>query len=250
MRTRITSGSDSLDGMIDGGIPEGNIVVVAGGPGAGKTLLSFGFAYRNASEGRTVLVMSLEESEAGIIQNAKDAFSDFAEIDEFIGSKRIVIYDTAKIMKRMKGGIINFTREEFANEFFNNMASHIAPMIKDSGAEIVALDGFSIMKSYLKDAYSYRDLTAKLSDALKESKVTAIITSELVAADEGRPKFEPEFFAYDGIIVLYAPLVEGNPVPSINIIKMRGSDHSYEIRPYKITRSGIEIIGKSGTGKP
>ncbi len=244
MRSRITSGSNSLDRMMEGGIPTGNIVVVAGGPGAGKTLLSFEFAYKNAKEGKTVLVISLEEGEAGIIQNAKDAFSDFTDIDQLIESKHIVIYDAAKIMKRMRPENTYFTREEFVGEFFNNMAGHVGPIVLENGADIVSLDGFSIMKSYLRDIYSYRDLTARLSDTLKEARVTAIITSEIVATDEGKPKFEPEFFAFDGIIVLYSLLVGGKLVPSIEIIKMRGSDHSYDILPYKITHSGIEIIGR------
>ena len=47
----IKTGIEGLDDLIGGGIPFANQVVLAGGPGAGKTLLSFEILYRNAKVG-------------------------------------------------------------------------------------------------------------------------------------------------------------------------------------------------------
>ena len=61
MTNYIKTGVTGLDAMLYGGIPEKNQVLLAGGPGTGKTLLSFEYLYRNAKAGNTSLFFALEE---------------------------------------------------------------------------------------------------------------------------------------------------------------------------------------------
>ena len=41
---RISTGISGLDALIEGGIPKGFAVLIAGNPGTGKTVLSFSFS--------------------------------------------------------------------------------------------------------------------------------------------------------------------------------------------------------------
>ena len=65
--TRIKSGIEGLDSMLDGGIPEHNQTIIAGGPGAGKTLLSFEILYRNAKAGIAIAHLNRFSTELSFI---------------------------------------------------------------------------------------------------------------------------------------------------------------------------------------
>ena len=42
---RVKTGIDSLDSMIEGGLPKSSITLVSGPPGSGKSILCFQFLY-------------------------------------------------------------------------------------------------------------------------------------------------------------------------------------------------------------
>jgi DNA repair protein RadA/Sms len=59
---RLRSGMPELDRVLGGGIMPASLVLVGGDPGIGKSTLMLQLAMRLASEGRTVLYVSGEES--------------------------------------------------------------------------------------------------------------------------------------------------------------------------------------------
>ena len=61
----------SLDGLLGGGIPKGNIVVISGGPGAGKTILALQFAQHEAFIGEKSLYFTLEQTKEDVIEQAQ-----------------------------------------------------------------------------------------------------------------------------------------------------------------------------------
>ncbi|MCL5102466.1 MAG: hypothetical protein M1544_03875 [Candidatus Marsarchaeota archaeon] len=68
---RIKTGVSGLDSMLDGGVPEYNQTIIAGGPGAGKTLLSFEILYHNAKAGIPGAFIALEEKPEVLLNNVK-----------------------------------------------------------------------------------------------------------------------------------------------------------------------------------
>src|SRR5205823_2181869 len=55
----VKTGIHGLDDILLGGIPRGNVVVVTGSPGTGKTTLGIEFIYRGAREFDDILVEAL-----------------------------------------------------------------------------------------------------------------------------------------------------------------------------------------------
>ncbi len=53
--TRIATGVRNLDGLLHGGLPRGSVVVLAGPPGAGKTILTQQICFHTASARQRVL---------------------------------------------------------------------------------------------------------------------------------------------------------------------------------------------------
>ncbi|MHB1830479.1 MAG: ATPase domain-containing protein, partial [Candidatus Micrarchaeaceae archaeon] len=99
----IETGISGLDSMLYGGVPKDNQIILAGGPGAGKTLLAFEFIYKGAKRGETGIFFALEEDPKKIIQNAKEAFSEFTDIDDLIKSGKIIIDGNKMISAAFQG---------------------------------------------------------------------------------------------------------------------------------------------------
>lgn len=62
---------EGLDEILNGGIPEGSVVLLAGAPGTMKTSLSYYILYQNARQGTKGLYVSLEQSRASLLDHAE-----------------------------------------------------------------------------------------------------------------------------------------------------------------------------------
>src|SRR5688572_444966 len=82
--TRIESGVRNLDALFQGGIPKGSVVVVAGPPGAGKTILTQQICFHSASTSQRVLYFNtLSEPTAKTLRYLTQfSFFDARKIDD------------------------------------------------------------------------------------------------------------------------------------------------------------------------
>lgn len=60
---------EGLDEILHGGLPQGRVTLVGGGPGSGKTLLGLEFLCRGAQSGHPGIFLSFEETTENIRQN-------------------------------------------------------------------------------------------------------------------------------------------------------------------------------------
>src|SRR3989344_5232364 len=68
----IKTGIEGLDTLIEGGIPKGTTILVAGGAGSGKTIMCLQILQYHALRGEKCLYMSFEESEDRLWQHMDD----------------------------------------------------------------------------------------------------------------------------------------------------------------------------------
>ncbi len=236
----IKTGISGLDAMLKGGIPEGNQIVLAGGPGAGKTLLSFEFLYRNAKSGIPSILFALDEQPDRIIKNAKLAFSNFKDIDELVGKGLLTVSKENISMNLEDGGS--------AYEF-GKIVTDIELLINETAAKCIAIDAISMLSLLVKDAISYRRSMLALIYNLRRLGVVSLLTSELSNPERSKLKFSPEFFLSDGIMVMYQTGEEYKRMLALEIIKMRGSAHSFVTTPYEITPDGFLVTAAEDVAK-
>ncbi len=232
----VETGIVGLDAMLYGGIPEMNQVILAGGPGAGKTLLSFEFLYRNAKAGSTSVFFALEETAERVLANAKSAFSDFTDIDDLIKNKKLIIDgEDPSVALHSAGG--STTQYEFGK-----VVSDIESIIESTGATRVVIDSLSLFDMLINDPTTYRRSILALSNNLRRMGVTTLLTSEMRSPDRRKLSFRTEYFVFDGIIVMYETGIEEKRMLAMEVIKMRGSKHSFVTTPYDITSGGFNVI--------
>jgi KaiC/GvpD/RAD55 family RecA-like ATPase len=232
----VKTGIGGLDSILCGGIPEKNQVILAGGPGAGKTLLGFEYLYRNAKAGDTSLFLALEETAERVLTNAKSAFTDLKDIDDLIKSKKLII-DGEDPSAALHASGANSTQYEFGK-----VVSDIESIIESTGATRVVIDSLSLFDLLINDPSIYRRSILALSNNLRRMGVTTLLTSEMRTPERRKLTFKTEYFVFDGIIIMYETGVEDKRMLGMEVIKMRGSKHSFVTTPYDITPNGFNVI--------
>ncbi len=107
-------------------------------------------------------------------------------------------------------------------------------------AKRAVVDSTTSIGFYLQDPAKIRVELLKLSTTLEILGLTSMMTSEVV--DDDHPsRFGVENFVTEGTIALYYKRMENVRVRSLEIFKMRGSDHSKKIHPYEITTDGVVV---------
>ncbi|MGC8651693.1 MAG: ATPase domain-containing protein [Candidatus Micrarchaeia archaeon] len=232
---RIKTDIEGLDNLLFGGIPVSNQVLIAGGPGTGKTLMSFEILYHCAKSGIPSAFIALEEQPSTVVRNAKITFAKFPDIDELISRKALIVDGEDPALRVT-------TPSDSQMYSFGNMLSDIEAIVKENGAKVIAIDSISIIKLMIGDPFVYRKSMIALVSNLRRLGITSIITSDISSTERTNLKFTQEFFIFDGIIALYANGQEDRRIPTMEVLKMRGSNHSWMLSPYEITEDGFRIF--------
>src|SRR5438093_10384766 len=97
---RVKTGISGLDDILSGGIPRGNVILLEGAIGTGKTTLGTEFVYRGAKEfGEPGVIVVFEVSPDKLVRDAAGLGWDLAELE-----------------RRQQLKIIFTTREVFGQE--------------------------------------------------------------------------------------------------------------------------------------
>src|SRR5438093_10621491 len=96
---RVRTGISGLDGILSGGIPRGNITLIEGEIGTGKTTLGVEFAYRGAREfGEPGVVVLFEVSPDKLMRDCAGLGWDLAELER---SERLkILFTTREIFQQ------------------------------------------------------------------------------------------------------------------------------------------------------
>lgn len=232
---RLKTGITGLDSMLYGGVPQGDQVLIAGGPGTGKTLLSFQIAYDNAKNGIPAAFIALEEQPGTVLNNAKRAFEDFKDIDELV-SKGTLIVDGEDPARHIS---VNVDKEGYS---FGNVVSDIEGIVRTNNAKVVVIDSLTLLKLMMESGFKYRKSMVSLMANLRRLGVTSFLTAEIPTAERRDLKFSEEFFIFDGIVAMYQNEQEDKRMLMMEIVKMRGSNHSWALAPYEVTPQGFKVL--------
>ncbi|MHA1860385.1 MAG: KaiC domain-containing protein [Candidatus Asgardarchaeia archaeon] len=235
MNPRVKTGIPGLDELLNGGIPRRNVVLLAGGPGTGKTIFGQQFLYKGVSEYEEPgIYVALEEHPVQVRVNMASFGWDVKEFEE--GGKFAIIDGfTAGIgeaAKRERYVIVDPTDAHL-------LMDTVRTAIKEIGAKRVVIDSVTTM--YLTKPVIARNLVLQLKKILSGLGCTSILISQVSVTDRGfgGPGVE---HAADGIIRLDLDEVDGELVRSMIIWKMRGTSHSLKRHNFKITDDGIIIL--------
>lgn len=219
---RVPVGIPGFDELVFGGLIVGSPTLVTGTAGTGKTIFGSQFIYNGAKAGEPGVYVSFEEPPENIKANMKKFGMDFEPLE--------------------KAGKIAFTR--YDPYHVEDVYEHIEATVKKIGAKRIVIDSMAALGLYVRDPAELRRMIFNISILLRKLNCTAILTTEMLPGSHSLSRFGVEEFVSDAIIVLYYTRIESQFARSIAIWKMRGSEHSNKIHPYKITGEGLVIYPK------
>lgn len=223
---RVQTGVPGLDELIEGGIPQGASVIVAGGTGCGKSILAMQYLYNGATQfNEPGVFVTIETSKQNLLWDMENFNWDLKSLQ----NKNMLKIERLK-----------FTPEADMEQQVLQQLQLIAKLVKSVNAKRLVIDSITAMGVWIPEKSNLRNLLFRFLNALKEIGCTTILTSETKGKINQFGSFGVEEFVADGVIALY--LVPPNR--SLFVRKMRGTNHSKSIHPMDIMQNGITVSAK------
>ena len=216
---RIKSGIPGLDKLIGGGFLKGHTILVTGPAGAGKTIFCCQFIWEGLKNGEKCMYITFEELPAEIKADAATFGWDFEKYEK-------------------DGKLILTFKDPFQT---TDISTRLQNEIRQMGITRVVIDSTSLLGLYFKDPNDIRRELYKLLGALKSSGATSILTAETKEEIEFAPRFGVEEYVADASIILFFTGIGETGFRSIQVRKMRNTNHSMNTHPFEITKNGIVI---------
>ncbi len=220
-----------------GGIPKGSSVLIAGGPGTGKSIFCRQVCFNLVSKGKKCMYVSFEENKEKIVQSMQDFGWD---IKKYIENGTLLIQKINPLdILRMKFGSIGGSGS--ATELSYKIKPLVIP--KDFQPDIIAVDSLSaiIAASVTKDK-NYRIYLQQLFSFFEETGSTSLLITETDPVPTRYSETGIEEFLADGIIVLYNLQKKDVRKNAIEVLKMRYGEHQKKIVLMTITEKGIIVF--------
>jgi len=218
---RVKTGVRNLDALFMGGLPEGTVAVLAGPPGAGKTILAQQFCFHHASpENRVLYFSTLSEPTAKTLRY----LSNFQFFDASKIEAGIQFVDLGVILRA---------------EGLEQASKLIMEHVKKVKPAIVVIDSFKAFDDLAKSHEELRKFGYEIVVNLMAWETTALLLGEYGSRDL---ETNPIFSVVDGILTLHQREQSGEQQRFIQISKMRGTEHSRDEHSFVITSNGIEVF--------
>ena len=233
--SRVETGITGLDDMLGGGIPEKSIILLCGGPGVGKTIMTLQYTVTAINRGEPVVYVSMEESMEKKIKNAKAFGWDIAKAEAEDMIEVLDIY----MVPHSQGIVEPVERKKGKIQF--SIENEIETAVKRINAKHIIIDPVTSILVHESRSGKKRFLIGQLFDTIRNLNCSAVITSEGLPSEND---FYMEQFLSDGVLLLSKDLLEYNLVKTIRIDKMRGIDFDDQPRRYVISSRGFQVFNK------
>jgi circadian clock protein KaiC len=238
----VPTGVPGLDELLSGGFPKGRIILVAGGPGAGKTILASQFLYKGLSEySENGVLVSLDENKNHYYSEMMKFGWDFEKAEKesnfaFIDATRLSRVAMLK-EKMLKEETSSLRGKQLS---IDRLVEELHAKIQQIGAKRVVLDTLASLFYRFLDPIERRTASIDLIEGLSDLGATMLVTTELGQLGLERKTLDEEFLVH-GVIMMQTLFSELTTTRGLQVEKMRGVKINTNLVPYTIDRNGIEI---------
>ncbi len=227
---RLSIGIPVLDEMLGGGILEGDSVLVSGPSGTGKSALATQFLAAGLRRGEPGIAAIFEERPQGYGARARALGMDL---------------DTPQ-----RDGLLEMLYLRPLDLSVDETMQEILEAVKRIKAKRLVIDSLVGFEMALAPGFrqDFRESLYRMIAALTGAGVTILTTVEI---EDTFTAFELSHytisFLTDDIIRLRYVEIEGQLRKILVVVKMRGGNHSKDIREYIVTNKGLTVIGPRQT---
>ncbi|HEV2449976.1 MAG TPA: ATPase domain-containing protein [Thermoplasmata archaeon] len=230
-RERCRTGIEGIDNILEGGIPKGNTVLVAGSVGTGKTTLALEFLIRGAEVGERSLFLSVTEASEKLLENMRGfEFFDPA----LLASGALTFVDVPVLYAKL-----GLTQEELGVDEIDALLQTIERLLSETQAQRVVIDSITSLGYRMRREERIRDFMLRLSQMLAHRGCTTLIVSEIGPLPGRYSLHGVEEVVVDGVVLLGNARRQGDILRVLQVIKMRGTSHSRAQYVVEMTPIGL-----------
>jgi len=218
---RIPSGIPGLDGEIEGGLIRNSVNLVAGSPGAGKTIFGIQFLVEGTKNGEPALFISFEEKKENVYKYMAKFGWDLTELERQ-KMFSFIRYSPQQVYKLLQEG-----------------GGTVETLIRTNKVKRIVIDSVTAFTLMYREELETREALLQLFELIASWGCTTVVTAEQEADPE---KHRPSVveFEVDGVILLYNFRTKQNIRQRVaEILKMRGTRFPQRIFPMKIEENGV-----------
>ncbi|NLD57883.1 MAG: KaiC domain-containing protein [Methanomicrobiales archaeon] len=225
---RVNVGIVGLDDMLGGGLLPGSICAIIGTYGTGKTTFSLEFVWDGLKKGEKIIYISLEEGEGRILAYMKMKGWD---VEPFLNKALYVIK-------------LDPTDFNLAN---NRIKNELPRLIEQVQATRVVIDPISLFEDLFSTDSERRREMFHFIEGLRDRKCTIMMTSETDKNNVFSSRHGLIEYLSDTVILLrYVRPSDLTDVHlALEVVKMRMSPHSREIKPYEIQQDQVLVYSEA-----
>lgn len=216
----IPTGVPDLDAMLGvGGYFRGSSVLISGLAGTGKSTFAASFVNAACSRGERALYFAFEESADQVMRNMRSVGID--------------------LQRHLDAGLLRF---EAARPSLHGFEVHLARMNRDIELfqpDVLVVDPISAFRG---PAAEIHGTLVRLADICKTKGITTVFTSLSSARDHMTETERGVSSLMDTWIGLDDINANGERNRVLYLFKSRGMSHSNQLREYRLTERGIELI--------
>ncbi len=231
------TGIPEFDKILGGGIPAGWFIALRGGAGVGKTTLAIQF----------LLEGILKYHDPGLLVTFNEPLPALNAIMRNYG------WDLQGLQDMGELSVLDFSSTEMgimqqASRLREASLDYVTQKIIDEvrrlGVNRLVIDPLNTFSLLFRDLFEVRKELHRVIGILWGEQCTTLAVYENTddaVTDIHNPQFSTEDFLSYGVINLQYILVNSSRERAIEILKMRGMNHSKRVHPYDIGGKGISI---------
>ncbi|MBU1019920.1 MAG: AAA family ATPase [Firmicutes bacterium] len=226
-----------FDNLIHNGIPEGNSILLAGGPGTGKTTFCLQLINNLALKNKNCLYLTFEEEAASLKRHMKNYGFDPIKLEK--EGKMVIKKMQPFDLSRSVEALLAKASGELTIEL--DEVEGIIP--KGFKPKIIILDSLSaVAAAFTGREEGYRIYIEQLFSLFRNIGATSFLITETEQETHRYSKSGVEEFLADGVVVFYNIRNKNIRSNAIEILKLRGTSHEKKVVPFKIiANQGIVV---------
>ena len=226
-QTRMATGNQALDDILNGGLPANHLYLVEGDPGTGKTTLALQFLLEGARRGEPVLYVTLSETKEELIAVARShGWSlDAVSIYELIPPEESLKPETQYTIFHPSEVELGDTTKAMIDE-----VERIQP-------RRVVFDSLSEMRLLARDPLRYRRQILALKQFFAGRQCTVLLLDDRTSTVGD---LQVQSIAHGVLMLEHLAMDYGAERRRLRVIKLRGSRFRGGFHDFNIQTGGIE----------
>lgn len=243
---RVPTGVPGFDNLIQGGFPQGSSIVIAGGPGTGKTIFGLQFLYDGATRyNEKGLLVTFEQRPEDIYEQAKQFGWNLQQLEKQ-GKLKILAYPANKINDKTIDEIKHTIETDGIKRLVLDSISTLivnAPVYtrRDDLVLKDVVSEYTIFSPPIIGDYIIKKFLYTFLDSLKGIGCTCLFIAEASQTGEFYSRDTLSEFAADGLVLITFEALGGEFSRSLIVRKMRQTKNDEDIHPLEIGKNGIVV---------